>query len=422
MDRGLAAHRLSGGKWLSCYAEPPLKDFTARWTFTSPAKGTYHLWVREFTKNWASPSWWRVNQNEWKHTPRDLKGLELDRLAKVLSVGWCRYGPVDLDAGEQALEIKVNEVRTAGQPDRTGNDLMLGIDAVLLTTAGSAPNADPQPPAPRRPPDSIREEYRAMKAFDPNRPVFLNLTASFFGPYNKFERSDDLYRAFIASTDIVSYDHYPIYGWGKPEKIVEIAGATAKLVELAEGKKPVWAILECTNGGQYVSDTMRAPTPAEIKAEVMMAVIHGAKGVGYFPHVWKPKYTWCRIPEENQQAMKEINRLLTDLAPVILGSPSDLKVDLQVSAVDPISLTEGTPKPVKWVPAQDIQFTLRRTDAADYLFLVSLVREMLMLKVKLPQAYPTIHSEADQAELARAKDEFSVLLPALGIGVYRLSR
>jgi nicotinamidase-related amidase len=421
MDQKLAAHQLSEGKWLSCYAEKEIKEYKAKWAFRAPTKATYRLWVREFHKNWASPSWWRIGEGEWQHTDRGAGALDMVKIANVLSVGWVDYGGVELAAGDHVLEVKVNELRTAGKPDQTGNDLMLAIDAILLTTSREPPKSDPRKPQPRTMPDALRAQYEALKAFDASRPVYLNLTASFFGDYQRYEDSDALYRSFIRWTDIVGYDHYPIYGWGRPDKIADIAGVTAKLAELAE-KKPVWAILECTNGGQWTSDKMRPPGPGEVKAEVMMAIINGAKGIGYFPHVWKPNYAWCRIPEENQQAMKEINALLKRLTPAILGPSSDMKLEIMSSEVDPVSLTEGDPKPKQWVPAKEVQYAVRAAEDADFVFLVSLGREPRFLQIKLPAACPLVKSVPEGTELAKDSSVFSELLQPLDVRVYHLAK
>ena len=126
--------------------------------------------------------------------------------------------------------------------------------------------------------------------------------------------------------------------------------------ELAGEGKPVWAILETTNGGQWVADDMRAPTPVELRAEVWMAIINGATGIGYFPHVWKPTYEQCRIPEENQEALRRINAEVTLLAPVIL-SP----------ALEDVTCESGGELP--------IDAAARHSEEATYVFAVNLLRE-----------------------------------------------
>ena len=313
---------LSGGRWLPAEAKPigADKPLLARYAIDVPEAATCRLWVREFHKSWASPTWWRFDGGEWHHTPRGLKAIELRKVHRVLSVGWCDYGQARLTKGRHVFEIKADEVRTAGKPSRTGNEAMVAFDAFLLTTGTKPPLSPPRPPQPRTPPAGILAQYQVWKKLDPQRPVYLNLTAGFLPQYLKYE-SDRLYDDYCKATDIVGYDHYPIYGWGKPDRVPEVAAATRKLRQHTRGRIPVWAILETTNGGQWVSAKMRAPHPFEIRAEVWMAIVNGAKAIGYFPHVWKPRYTWCRIPPANQQELRRLNAQITRLAPVILAPP-----------------------------------------------------------------------------------------------------
>lgn len=421
MDRRLKSQRLSGRKWLSCYWEDMEKKnvFTARWEIEVPKEAAYTLWVREFNKSWASPCWWRFDNSEWEHTSRTLRALELEKIATFLSIGWVKYGEVKLSKGKHTFEMKVSEVRTAGRAERVGNDGMIAIDAILLTTRKEPPLADKKPPSPRRPPETLKPVYEELKRFD-TRPVYLNLTVSFYDRYKRYQSSDQLYRGYISVTDIIGYDHYPVYGWGKPGRVPEIAYATAKLVELTDGKKPVWTILECTGWGQWT--TFRPPTPEEVKAEVWMAIVNGAKGIGYFPHIWKPRYSWCKIPEPNQRAMKETNALLTELAPLILSEESKLKFELKVAEPDPVAFTEGRAVPTRLRPLENITFTIRETDTSVYLFAVNLTREACVLTVKLPFRFAKALRYESKKVLTKDSVEFSDILAPLGVAIYRLKK
>jgi hypothetical protein len=327
--------QLSGGKWLTVTQDSlPEPPYTATYDFEAPEARTYVLWDRGFMKQWGSPTRWRIDGAEWQTSPRDAKTIEGRRVGSNQTVGWHRYGEVALIAGKHTLEIAAADGRTLGKPDQVGTDLLFGVDLFLLTTSTKEP-ATPYVTVPRTAPERIAEQYAAKQAADPSRPMYLNLTSGFFEPYRKLPL--DAYRAYCASADIVGFDHYPIYGWGRPDRIHEIAQATAALRQIAGEGKPVWVILEVTNGGQWVRDDMRAPTPEEIRAEVWMAIINGATGIGYFPHVWKPEYQQCRIPPENEEALRAVNAQITELTPVILGesvegvaceSEGDLPVDV----------------------------------------------------------------------------------------------
>ena len=355
---------LSGGRWLPAEAKPVSKEkpLLARYDIEVPETATYRFWVREFHKAWASPTWWRFDAGEWQHTPRGLEAIELQKVQRVLSVGWCRYGEVRLTQGKHTFEIKADEVRTAGRPPKTGDNAMVAFDAFLLTTGDREPLSPPRPPRPRILPAQIAEQYQAWKKAEPARPLYLNLTAGFLPQYLRY-KDDNPYDAYCQATDIVGYDHYPIYGWGKPDRVPEVAAATRKLRQHARDRIPVWAILETTNGGQWVSATMRAPHPHEIRAEVWMAIVNGAKAIGYFPHVWKPRYTWCRIPEANQAELRRLNAQITRLAPILLGPSPEAKAASQQDSVHVLTRQHG----------RDL-----------YVFAVSLEREPVLADIRIP--------------------------------------
>jgi hypothetical protein len=63
-----------------------------------------------------------------------------------------------------------------------------------------------------------------------------------------------------------------------------------------------------------------------MKAEVWMAIIHGADGIGWFPAAFDP-FFWNVIPPELEVEMKNIAQTLQALAPVINSSERD---DVQV--------------------------------------------------------------------------------------------
>ncbi len=404
-------HRsLSGGRWLPADAKPKgegkglAEPLFARYEIEVPQAGSYSLWVREFAKNWASPTEWRFDSEDWSTTPRDSRPIESMKVHRVLSAGWTKYGRVELSAGKHAFEIRARQVRTAGKPDRTGGEVMVAFDAFLLTTSDKAPLSPPRPPQPRIPPAEILREYKAWKEFDAARPVFLNLTASFLPQYKKYESSDALYAAYARGTDIVGYDHYPIYGWGKPERVPEVAQATRKLRELAPERTPVWAILETGRGGQWTADTMRAPHPFEIRAEVWMAIVNGATGIGYFPHAWKPRYTWCQIPEENQAELKRLNAQITRLAPVILGPASQRKVACKTSGSEPIDLA------------------VREHQGSLYVFAVSLSRQKRQAAFSIPglAAGQTIEVLDEDRSLRSKAGGFDDAFGELEVHLYRI--
>jgi len=185
---------------------------------------------------------------------------------------------------------------------------------------------------PRALPAVSLAEYRKIRAADPDRPVFMTLTGNFHPHFDKFtdQQRKELYPAYIQATDVVGYDIYPIYGWNRPDWLHLVQEATALLTEAA-GPRPVYAWIETSRGGQWTGPLERQHevTPAHIKSEVWMSICRGATAIGYFTHVWKPSYHQFGVPDENRQALREINDQITRLAPAILAAAPATDVTIQ---------------------------------------------------------------------------------------------
>ena len=94
----------------------------------------------------------------------------------------------------------------------------------------------------------------------------------------------------------------------------------------------VWTALETT-----ALDIYRPVKPAELRAEVWMAVIHGAKGICYFVHEFAPTFREdgiFRHPDIVQEVI-DINRSLIKLAPVL--NSEDLRERVAINSAVPIA-------------------------------------------------------------------------------------
>jgi hypothetical protein len=165
------------------------------------------------------------------------------------------------------------------------------------------------------------------------------------------------YPGYIEGCDIISYDIYPVTSkydlirnnlWYVPQGI-------DNLRRWSGDKKPVWCWIETTH-----INSENKPTPSQVKAEVWMALIHGAKGFGYFCHEWVPESNPNGLLEDPVMfpAVSEINALIHQLTPV-LNSPdiqdmvtvessnSSVPVDIMVKHYDDtlyvfaVSMREG---------------------------------------------------------------------------------
>ena len=181
-------------------------------------------------------------------------------------------------------------------------------------------------------PSAIVTRYDQYRAADPNRPVHLNLGQGVgFDADNPYVgRGADCnqgagrgladYPNYIEGADIVSNDSYPR---NNRVPLWWVGRSVDRMREWAGYRKPVWTWIETTNidptGGNGT------PTPADIRSEVWMTLIHGGLGFGYFVHQFSPVFEEDSIfyPEhaDAKDAVAAVNAQVTALARV-LNTPS----------------------------------------------------------------------------------------------------
>ena len=327
LDQKLA--QLSGGAWLTADASGQGK---AVYEFDLPADGAYTLWVREFTKNWANPTRWTLDDKAAQETPRTLAADDNVNLGAGRGVAWSQYGQVDLTKGRHKLTLEVVAGRTLGKAAEPGKDAIWAVDAICLTSAAKYPPAQKAEPTPTRGSEVEKANFERVKAANPKALTWNILTTGFFGGYNKLPLR--YYDEFLKWTDITSFDHYPVTGWNQPARLPEVGLATRKLVSMCRPGQPVWTIVEASDQElSWTAPETKGPAAAEMRAEIWMAIAGGAKGIGYFTIAFGDKkkdgFKWNHLTEEIQAELKRSNAQLTALtAPIVVG---DTKKALTVS-------------------------------------------------------------------------------------------
>ena len=186
----------------------------------------------------------------------------------------------------------------------------------------------------------VINNYKTMKAADPTRPVYLNLgmgvsylswagrgsCANQWWQYaDTITGHGTIRNGYIKASDIISYDIYPVNS-----KYAAVSGNLSYVPKGVDSLKswsktvdrPTWTCIETTlyNSGSILK---RTPTPTEVKAEVWMAIIHGATGITYFAHKTYPVFIETALLQDGFMlaAVKEINLQITAIASVI-NSPT----------------------------------------------------------------------------------------------------
>ncbi len=191
------------------------------------------------------------------------------------------------------------------------------------------------------PATEVVRRTQEIKANDPTRPVMINfgqgVANEFWRGRGKCNGDSGYYDFAIQGADILSYDIYPV-GSNTPQvkgKLGYVARGVTNLMRRATPQQSVWAAIETT----ALSPAIR-PTPAQIRAEVWMALIHGATGIFYFVHEFKPQFredAVFRYPDSVQEIAKT-NDLIKSLSPVLKSQ--SLHGTIEVSSNTPIAIME----------------------------------------------------------------------------------
>ena len=174
-------------------------------------------------------------------------------------------------------------------------------------------------------PEKIIQDYARMRAADPTRPVVLNLGQgvaweNYIGRGVRRNHLED-YPEYLKGCDIASFDIYPVVN-ESPQvagKLEFVARGVKRLVNWSAGKKFVWNCIECT----HIGNANLKATPAQVRAEVWMSLIHGSRGLIYFVHQFQPSFREAAILDDPEMlaAITAINGEIRQLAPA-LNSPS----------------------------------------------------------------------------------------------------
>ena len=225
------------------------------------------------------------------------------------------------------------------------------------------------------PATEVVRRTRDMKAHDNTRPVIINFGQ---GIANEFWRGrgpcngDEGYYSIAArDADILSFDIYPV-GSSTPQvkgKLEYVAHGVSRLVKLAAVDQTVWAVIETT-----AIDPGHPVSPIQLRAEIWMAIIHGARGIVYFVHEFAPilhEDAIFRHPEVVNEIAEE-NKVIKSLATVLNGP--DLGGVVTVQSSVPIATMTKRYQNAVYVfavamtnAASQARFTLKRVNGTSAL-------------------------------------------------------
>jgi hypothetical protein len=259
------------------------------------------------------------------------------------------------------------------------------------------------------PPALIVREYQSLRAADPTRPVMLNLGQGVANDEWGGRGADaklDVYPDYIKGADIVSFDVYPVTNIGKPDGenyLWYVAKGVDRLVKWSGGQRIVWNALECT----HIDNPKAKVTPAQLRAEVWMSLVHGSRGIIYFVHEFKPRSSDHALLDDPPMlaAVTGVNAQIRRLAPV-LNSPS------VEGAATVASSSENVP----------IDVMVKRQGDSIYLFAVGMRNAPTTGSFSLPALPPTAQVQAldEDRTLVARNGKFTDAFQAYDVHLYRV--
>lgn len=186
------------------------------------------------------------------------------------------------------------------------------------------------------PPTEVVARYEKMRVADATRPILLNLGQgvawdNWIGRGVRRNHPED-YPEYVKGCDIASFDIYPAVHEDKEVagKLEFVGRGVERLRTWAGPGRIVWNCIECT----HIENPTIKPTPAQVRAEVWMSLIHGSQGIIYFVHQFKPTFKEAALLDDPEMlaAVTGINREIKKLAPA-LNSPS-VAGDIVVTSSD----------------------------------------------------------------------------------------
>jgi hypothetical protein len=145
---------------------------------------------------------------------------------------------------------------------------------------------------------------------------FVTTSGGFFrAPYRDPKVSLPTFGQFAKIADVAGFDLYPL-GHCQSD-LSAVYEAQRAFIRLA-GNMPTFQWIE-TGPIKPIYCGGFKMTPAELNAEVWLAIVGGARGIGYFTHTWSPAHNAFDVSPTLQQTMKKISASLAAVRPGLVG-------------------------------------------------------------------------------------------------------
>ena len=229
--------------------------------------------------------------------------------------------------------------------------------------------------------------------------TLLTTTGRFYerAPYHSAQVPLSRYVGFARLADMAGFDLYPLNAC--QSDLTAVYDAQKQFVRLAGSTTPTFQWIETgpIRPGYCGGFTM---TPEQLSAEVWLAVIGGARGIGYFTHTWSPVHHSFDVTPALKSAMKQTDALLSAVRPGLLGS----------------TIPSAADSPVLKVLA-------RSGGGSTYVFTVNAMDSPNQVRIHVPQLHDGPVTVLGEGRTVTAQGhDFSDHFGALQVNVYVQSR
>jgi hypothetical protein len=208
---------------------------------------------------------------------------------------------------------------------------------------------------------------------------------------------------YLAGCDIACFDIYPVNNTDPltSENLWYVPKGIDSLFAWAAAPKPTFAWIETTH---IDASGNRGPTPAEVKSEVWMAIIHGATGIGYFCHSWTPVFDDAALLHDAVMidSVRSVNAWIDALSPVLNSAT--------ISGFTNVSSSNAT------VP---IDFITKFYDNATYVFAVAMRPGTTSAAFTVP-AGASIEVLGENRQLIESGGQFIDDFTEYGVHIYKI--
>jgi hypothetical protein len=146
--------------------------------------------------------------------------------------------------------------------------------------------------------------------------TFMTTGAGFYrATYTPTGTRQLVYGQYARLADVAGFDLYPLSHCNS--ELSAVYDAQRAFNHIA-GKMPTFQWIETGPIKPEYCGGFKMK-PAELRAEVWLAVVGGARGIGYFTHTWSPSHKPFDVSPAIRRAIAKTNNLLSAVHPALVG-------------------------------------------------------------------------------------------------------